>query len=290
MLSEKPTKPAGETQPSTEVPAVESSQTPTATHSRDSACPIGELRTKLIELEYEYLTQSSFHTDHLRNQFIQFYLLIVGVAATAIVGLAQMQADAQQAGGASPVAPLWAFSGIAFFIGAVGLVMIPIFARLRRIVLECLQGTVLLKRYTEELVGQSGDELFASALLWDASSLPTDEYYLTASFLLVFVFMLLDSAMFTLGILLVLSESLSAPAVGLESLAVGTGLLTLQVILYRCLVWREIRKARASDRLEEKWGELEIGAEVSPPSLWSPVVQALLVGGTLTTLLALAAF
>ena len=46
-----------------------------------------ELRTKFVELEYNYLTESSFHSDHLRNQFIQFYLLIAGVAATVIAAL-----------------------------------------------------------------------------------------------------------------------------------------------------------------------------------------------------------
>jgi hypothetical protein len=248
--------------------------------AQPSIDPVAELRTKFIALEYEYLSQSSFHTDDMRNKFIEFYLLIVGAAATAILGLAQLESSA---------VPTWAFSVVAFLIGALGVVMLPVFARARRVVLECLQGTVLLKRYVEEVVSE--DQAFSHALLWDAHSLPTDERYGTASFLLVFLFMLLDSAMFMLATLLMLSERLPVPAAILWSLAIGACLLTAQIVFYRCFLWLQIRRAMKSDRLKDKWDKLGIdaGATIQEPALREPVIRAFLVGGIIIIGLALAA-
>ncbi len=58
----------------------------------DADDAVSDLRTKFVELEYRYLVDSSFHSDNLRNQIIQFYLLVADLAATAIVGLAQLSA------------------------------------------------------------------------------------------------------------------------------------------------------------------------------------------------------
>ena len=44
----------------------------------------------LLRLEFNYVTQSSLHTDDLRDRFIQYYLILVGAAFTVMLGLAQL--------------------------------------------------------------------------------------------------------------------------------------------------------------------------------------------------------
>jgi hypothetical protein len=235
---------------------------------------------ELLGREYDNFIQSSFHSDGLRNQIIQFYLVLVGAAATAIVGIAQLQAGSV----AASERALWPFSAIALFIGLIGVVMLPIFVRLRRVVLECLTGTVLLKRYAERAVGQAGDTLFRSAMLWDSKSLPLDENYFTASFVLVFVVMLLSSVMVALSVFLRLFEVLLArgaegyPAAA-WSLAAGLSLLTLQVIAYRVWLRYEIQKFIRNDDLRVKWRALGITTEIREPALERPIIEALVVLG-----------
>ncbi len=259
-----------------------------------SAPPCNELQTKFVELEYKYLIQSSLHSDDLRNRIIQLYLIIAGAAGTVILGLAELSTKPQQSTQASPVIPIQVFSVVACFIGVIGVVMLPIFVRLRCVVLECLLGTILLKFYTIRKVKQGGDESFVSSLLWDAHTLPTDERYLTASFLLIFVVILLNSAMFAIAILLLLSEQFSTLAASLWSLTVLIGTLTLQVILYRWLLWREISRITNSKRLKEKWDQLVVDvdkdAKLQAPVLWRPLFGALVVGGIPTGVIAYAAW
>jgi len=245
-----------------------------------------ELRTKFVELEYNYLIQSSFHTDDMRNKFIEFYLVLVGAAATAILGLADMS---------STTVPMWAFSLVACLIGTLGVVMLPVFARARCVVLECLQGTVLLKAYVLKELGNSAGSFLSQSWLWDETSLPTDERYGTASFVLIFVFMLLDSAMFALAMLLmladrVLAETLPAPGVLLGSLAVGSAMLSLQVMFYRYYLWVQINAARSSDRFLNKLRAFGLDANAPAPVWRRPVTQALRVGGLVTLGLAIAAW
>ncbi|MFN8482455.1 MAG: hypothetical protein U0768_05235 [Anaerolineae bacterium] len=253
-----------------------------------------ELRTKFIELEYRYLIESSFHSDDLRNQIIQFYLLVAGIAATAIVGLAQLASKPSTTPVGVPDFPVWSYSTLAFFVGLVGVALIPIFVRLRRVVIECLQGTVLLKGYVEQTLGAEGHAQFGAAMIWDTVSLPTDEHYATASFVLIFVVMLLDSAMFCLGLTLARPAWLSWEAWGLWSLGVSILVLTAQVIIYRLLLYRELRRAMASDRLADKWAALELtpkaATRLAPPRILRPIVTAALVGGAVVLLCAAAAF
>lgn len=237
---------------------------------------------EMLGREYDNFNQSSFHSDGLRNQIIQFYLIIVGAAATAIVGIAQLQAGN---GNAAPLAnqALWPFSAVAFFIGLIGIVMLPIFVRLRRVVLECLAGTVLIKRYVERHAIKAGDTVFGSAMLWDARSLPLDENYFTASFVLVFVVMLLSSVMVALAVFLRLYEGLRAAnqdayAAAIWSFAILFTVLTLQVLSYRLWLWYEIRKFIRNDQLREKWAALHITTvPVRNPARWRPLFEALLV-------------
>lgn len=253
-----------------------------------------ELVRDLLKLEYDNFVQSGFHTDGLRNQIIQFYLILVGAAATAIVGLAQLQQGGQAAGAANPVS-FWQFGGIAFFIGLIGIMMLPIFVRLRRVALECLAGTVLIKKYSARVIEKS-DQLFAHALLWDAHSLPTDENYLTASFVLIFIFMTLSSSMIALALFLAFLErlvplKLSIIPAAWWSASLGLALLTLQVIVYRVWLWFEIRNFIRSDQLSKKWHALDIGPEpkLQEPALTIPLVKALVVLGGITLLVTLQA-
>ncbi len=240
-----------------------------------------DLTEKFIELEHNYLTESSFHSDALRNQFIEFYLLIAGAAGTAVVGLAQMQ-DKN-----SPPIPTWALGGIAVFIGLIGFIMIPIFVRLRRNVLECLQGTVLIKRYVEQHCPDPTD--FRRAMLWDSNSLPRDESYVSASFLLIFVFMVLDSAMFALAALVWGYRPEHPMWAVLWSAALGVFLLTFEVIFYRWRLYAEIKSANDKNNLKKKWKELDL-KDWQEPILAKPLSLAFGIGGSFTiALLILAA-
>lgn len=242
------------------------------------------LLTDMLGREYDNFNQSGFHSDNLRNQIIQFYLILVGAAATAIVGIAQLQSGGTSAAPLTNQA-LWPFSAIAFFIGLIGIIMLPIFVRLRRVVLECLAGTVLIKRFVERSLGRTADTLFGSAMLWDARSLPLDENYLTASFVLVFVVMLLSSVMVALGVFLHLYEGLLAEKSDVYgafawSLFVGSAVLTLQVIAYRLWLAYEINKFIKNDQLREKWAALEIkSVPVRSPAIVRPILEALVFFG-----------
>lgn len=247
--------------------------------------PDKALAHDMLGREYDNFNQSSFHSDGLRNQIIEFYLILVGAAATAIVGIAQLEAKNSPTSTAFGDRALWPFSAIALFIGLIGIVMLPIFVRLRRVVLECLSGTVLIKRYAERLIVAPDDALFSSAMLWDANSLPLDESYFTASFVLVFLVMLLSSVMVGLSVFLRLYEELLAagkdvyPA-ELWSLVFGLGLLTLQMVVYRIWLWNEIRNFIEHDRLREKWKALGLDSKrVKNPALVIPVLGAFLLPG-----------
>lgn len=246
------------------------------------------LRNLLIELEYNYLTQSSFRSDELRDRLIQFYLLIVSTAAAIILGVTQLLS--REPTWSFPVngdALTVAFGALALFIGFVGVVMIPIFARLRRVVLESLQGTVLLKRFSQDLLG---DKELPNAFIWDANSLPRDEQYLTASFLLVFVLMVLDTVMLTLPLYLWSSAAFAPGLALLWSLVAALPLLTIQVIAYRWLLWRELTDAARRDRLDLKWEQLGMPPLAdAKPQLHKPLLQAVLVGGGATLILLFAA-
>ena len=236
-----------------------------------------ELRDELIQLEYTYLTQSSFRSDELRDRIFQFYLVIVSTAAAVILGLTQMaNNDSSPALPFDPLTVRWAMVTLAFLIGAIGAVMIPIFARLRRVVMECLQGTVLLKRYVLNLVNE---KRFADAFIWDDRTLPRDENYGSASFLLIFVFMLLDTVMLCLPIFLFLADWLRPFAALLWTLVCFIPIVTIQVVWYRYVLGRELTGALERNRFTIKW--VRLGIEATPdlkPDLRKPIRQAFSAG------------
>ncbi len=237
------------------------------------------LESSLLDWEYKYLVDSSFHSDSLRNQIIQIYLGIVGVAGTVILGL-------QNAG--------WigndintAFAILALFISLIGFIMVPIFARLRRIVIECMQGTALIKRYIFER-GEKKNIIYPNAFLWDADSLPSGTNMLTASFLLIFIVIFLDSAMLAIAVYLFPFAKLPTSSIYF-ALAVLSGFLTIQVLLYRYMLWKEIEEAMKSDRLQKKWENLiDKNDPLFPkPNFSLQLIVIFLVGAVITFCLAI---
>jgi len=248
--------------------------------SPPNGAPRDELRDEMIQLEYTYLTQSSFRSDELRDRIFQFYLLIVSTAAAVILGLTQL-AQPERISAFPFDAPTlkWALVTLAGLIGIIGVVMVPIFARLRRVVIECLQGTVLLKRYA---LNQVQEKYFGDAFIWDDRTLPRDESFSSASFLLIFVFMLLDSVMLSLPFYLWFSEWLRPSAALLWTLVALIPALTAQVIFYRYKLARELALALERNRLTVKW--VRLGIEAAPalqPNVRQPIIRALSVGALL---------
>lgn len=239
--------------------------------AQPNGAPI-ELRDDLIQMEYTYLTQSSFRSDELRDRIFQFYLLIVSTAAAIILGLTQMANNGAPRGIPFDVTTIrWALVVLAILIGAIGAVMLPIFVRLRRVVLECLQGTVLLKRY---VINAANEKRFSDAFIWDDRTLPRDESYSSASFLLIFVFILLDSVMLSLPFYVWFSDWLRALAAFLWTLVVFVPLVTVQVMVYRYRLARELAAAMERNRFTVKW--VRLGIETTPdvkPEIRKPLLQ-----------------
>lgn len=248
----------------------------TTSDAQPNGAPI-ELRDELMQMEYTYLTQSSFRSDELRDRIFQFYLLIVSTAAAVILGLTQMANNGQPRGVPFDVNTIrWALVTLAVLIGMIGVVMLPIFVRLRRVVLECLQGTVLLKRY---VINAANEKRFADAFIWDDRTLPRDESYGSASFLLILVFILLDSVMLSLPFYVWFSDWLRALAALLWTLVAFVPLVTIQVMAYRYRLAREIVGAMERNRFAVKW--VRLGIETPPdvkPEIRKPLLQALSIG------------
>jgi hypothetical protein len=65
------------------------------------------MEQSLLEREYEYLTQSSSRSDELRGRFMQFYLLLPGVAFPIVIRLAQLADASRQARGSDAAKICW---------------------------------------------------------------------------------------------------------------------------------------------------------------------------------------
>ena len=135
-----------------------------------------------LEKEYDYVTQSSFHTDKLRDRYIEFYLVLTGAAFSGILGLAQS--------GKVTISP-YVLGLISLFLAIVGIFEVLIFVRLRRVVIESLQASALIKMYYIKHYPH-----LKPAFLWGTKTVPQRERFCTASFLLVLLVIFLDSAMF----------------------------------------------------------------------------------------------
>ena len=108
---------------------------------------------------------------------------------------------------------------------------------------------------------------------------------LTASFLLIFMVMFLDSTMFAIAAYLYYSKILSTNSI-LLAMGVLFGLLTLQVGLYQYMLWREIIGAMKSDRLQKKWEKLiDINDQKFPqPKFSNSTVITIIIGFDLSIL------
>jgi hypothetical protein len=130
------------------------------------------------------VTQSSFHTDKLRDRYIEFYILLTGAAFSGILGLAQSKVA---------ISP-YILGLISLFLAIVGVFEVLIFVRLRRVVIESLQASTLIKMcYIKHYPH------LEPAFFWDTKTVPRGERLHTASFLLVLLVIFLDSAMFAVS-------------------------------------------------------------------------------------------
>ena len=168
-------------------------ETPSQEATTRTQQPTGDdVGLQLLELEFGYVTQSSFHTDDLRDKFIQYYLVIVGVAFTLMIGLIEnTRVDVA----------LFAIISVVLFL--IGFVLIFVLVRLRRIVWECMAATTLIKEYYKKHAVSKQD--LSQAMLWDEGSLPSEKLY-SASSLLVLLVAILDSTMFGSAVFLLIAR------------------------------------------------------------------------------------
>ncbi|HSN75561.1 MAG TPA: hypothetical protein VL334_10840 [Anaerolineae bacterium] len=210
-----------------------------------------DIDLRLLEMEYEYVTNSSFHTDDLRDKFIQYYLIIVSVALTLIIGLIE-----------NTRVDVAIFAVISLVLFAIGLVLMFILVRLRRIVWECIAATSLIKEYYKKHATHAQD--LEHALLWDEGSMPSEKWHSVTSLLALLV-AILDSTMLGSALFLMIARpDLNAnslpdplgrailPAIGLFAASAAIQ----WVVYFRRLKW-ENDQAKTSTRLPDKmkyWG------------------------------------
>lgn len=118
--------------------------------------------TALLAREHDYLKESSFHCDSLRDRFIQLYLVLAGSALSGAVALA---------GSDRPLLPevLAVLTGSLALVGVMVLLML---VRLRRVSVECMQGMALIKLAVRGGLDAAARARLADTLIWDEQSLP----------------------------------------------------------------------------------------------------------------------
>ena len=123
--------------------------------------------TGLLAREHDYLKESSFHSDSLRDRFIQLYLVLAGSALSGAVALA---------GSDRPLLPevLAVLTGS---LALVGLMVLLMLVRLRRVAVECMQGMVLIKVAIGRDLDPAAKSRLADTLIWDDQSLPRPPGY-----------------------------------------------------------------------------------------------------------------
>ncbi len=191
-----------------------------------------------LETEYAYVTQSSFHTDTLRDRYIEFYILLIGAAFSGILGIAQL--------GQATISP-YVLGLIALFLAIVGVFEVLIFVRLRRVVIESLQASTLIKMcYIKHYPH------LEPVFLWDTETLPKRERLYTASFLLVLLVIFLDSAMFATSAYFFLEAQVLIWLpwrLALSVFVFGFALL-LQAWLYLRRINKELEKTGYAEKVE----------------------------------------
>ncbi len=193
-----------------------------------------------LETEYAYVTQSSFHTDKLRDRYIEFYILLTGAAFSGILGLAQS--------GKVAISP-YVLGLISLFLAIVGVFEVLIFVRLRRVVIESLQASTLIKTYYIKHYSH-----LEPAFLWGTKTVPQRERLYTASFLLVLLVIFLDSAMFATSAYFFLETRLGLVwlswRLAVSVFVFGFALL-LQAWLYLWRINKELMRTGYKQKLEQ---------------------------------------
>ncbi len=118
--------------------------------------------TTMLAREHDYLKESSFHSDSLRDRFIQLYLVLAGSALSGAVALA---------GSDRPLLPevLAVLTGS---LALVGLMVLLMLVRLRRVSVECMQGMSLIKLAVSRDLDSADRARLADTLIWDEQTLP----------------------------------------------------------------------------------------------------------------------
>jgi hypothetical protein len=195
----------------------------------------------LLGYEYEYITQSSLHTDDLRDRFTQYYLILVGAAFTVMLGIAQLDN--------TTVHPI-VFALISFVLFLVGLILVFIFARLRKIVVESMLASALIKEYYKTRVAPGAG--LQHALLWDGASVPEKEKLTTASFLLVLMVIILNSAMLGAAVFFLLGGSNLKPG---ESIfvVIAVSMIVVAVFALSCMVQSGLYMMKVNREIMRVW-------------------------------------
>ena len=149
------------------------------------------------------------------------------------------------------------FALISFVLFLVGLILVFVFVRLRKIVIECLLASVLIKKYYKKYATNRNE--LTQALLWDRATVPSKERPTTASFLLVLMVIVLNSAMLGAVVFFALGGSNIEPS-GSASQMIPVLLMVVVVFglssivqswLYITWVNREIRESMEAIRGKE---------------------------------------
>jgi hypothetical protein len=198
--------------------------------------------SELLGREYDYVTQSSFHSDELRNQYIQFYILLTGAALAAGTAVAESKLGV----------PHSVLAAASLLIGLVGVLEVAIFVRLRVVVIECLRATVLLKAYAfRHLAGQER-RAFESAFLWDHNTLPDGRSLTSASSLLLVLIIILDSAMFAAAAYFAAVDRLGQVGAFQGALAAWAVSAVTQIAVYRSHLAQDLGSTMARSNFAAK--------------------------------------
>lgn len=117
---------------------------------------------EILAREYAYLKESSFHSDSLRDRFIQLYLVLAGSALSGAVALASKD---------QPLLPE-VLAGLTGGLAWVGIGVLLMLIRLRRIAVECMQGMSRIKDSLRAPLGAAERRRVDDAILWDHGTVP----------------------------------------------------------------------------------------------------------------------
>lgn len=116
----------------------------------------------ILAREYLYLKESSFHSDGLRDRFLQLYLVLAGTALSGAVALADKDR----------VLLPEVLAGLTAGLALVGLMVLLMLVRLRRVAVECMQGMTLIKLCLTRPLSANQRERVEGAIPWGQETVP----------------------------------------------------------------------------------------------------------------------